>query len=92
MGDKLKGTSDSLMSSMQPNVRALAFQPRTHGLPRLVQSEKSTTQQAGDAVSSNSNETQVSLPDICGHECGPYHASQPSMMQKAKNAVGMGDN
>ncbi|GBE81147.1 heat shock protein 9/12-domain-containing protein [Sparassis latifolia] len=56
IGDKLKGTGDSIASSLQP------------------QSEKSTGQKAGDAFSSNSNE------------------NEPSMLQKAKDAVGLGDN
>jgi len=56
IGDKMKGTGDSIASTLQP------------------QGEKSTGQQGADAVSGNSNET------------------QPSMMQKAKDAVGMGGN
>ncbi|KAJ7097747.1 heat shock protein 9/12-domain-containing protein [Mycena belliarum] len=56
MGDKFKGTGDSVASTLQPN------------------SEKSTTQKAGDTFSGNSNHTDQSLLD------------------KAKNAVGMGEH
>ncbi|TCD66733.1 hypothetical protein EIP91_001026 [Steccherinum ochraceum] len=56
MGDKMKGTGDSIASTFQP------------------ESQKSTGQQMGDSMTSNSNQ------------------NNESMMQKAKNAVGMGEN
>ncbi|KAJ7510067.1 heat shock protein 9/12-domain-containing protein [Mycena galericulata] len=56
VGDKFKGTGDSVASTFQPN------------------SEKSTSQKAGDSVSGNSNQ------------------NSGSMLDKAKNAVGLGDS
>lgn len=60
VGDKLKGTADSVSSTLQPNVRLA----RLFSLSHLIglQSEKSTTQQMGDTMSGNSNENQVRHP------------------------------
>ncbi|KAI0063518.1 hypothetical protein BV25DRAFT_1824060 [Artomyces pyxidatus] len=56
IGDKLKGTGDSVASTFQP------------------ESQKSTGQQAGDTLSGNKND------------------NQDSLLGKAKNAVGLGNN
>ncbi|OBZ70807.1 Receptor y region, transmembrane domain- and RING domain-containing protein 4 [Grifola frondosa] len=62
VGDKFKGTSDSIASTLQPQVSfTVKVGPEVH------------LQQAGDAFSGNSNE------------------NEPSMMEKAKNAVGLGE-
>ncbi len=67
IGDSLKGTADSVASSVQPQVRPFhlchGVGPDTHGALLLPQSGKSTTQKMGDTVNSNSNENQVS--DLC---------------------------
>ncbi|CAE6457752.1 hypothetical protein ACGC1H_007236 [Rhizoctonia solani] len=55
LGDHVKGTMDSVASTVQPN------------------DTKSHSQKAGDALSGNSNE------------------NQDSLLQKAKNAVGLGN-
>jgi hypothetical protein len=73
--DAIKGHADSAGSTLQPQVNTLdrslfSFIPDHIVLP---QSQKSTTQKVGDAVSSNSNENDQSLLD------------------KAKNAVGLGE-
>ncbi len=58
IGDNVKGTFDSAASTMQPNVRLAYFLCRSQAY-FAFQSEKSTSQQAGDAVSGNSNDNQV---------------------------------
>ena len=57
----MKGTSDSISSSLQPEVRSLLpvlqIFPLTN--PSTLQSQKSTSQQAGDTLSGNQNENKV---------------------------------
>lgn len=64
MTDSMKGTADSIASTMQPQVRYCTRltsrrSERIDDAPRISQSEKSTTQKAGDAMSGNSNESSV---------------------------------
>ncbi|THH12464.1 hypothetical protein EW146_g7675 [Bondarzewia mesenterica] len=74
-GDKMKGASDSISSTVQPEVRlhpSPSFLDLTRPFPHLFQSQKSTGQQMGDTVSGNQNENTESTFD------------------KAKETVGLG--
>lgn len=67
----------------------------------LLQGEKSTSQKAGDTLSGNSNENDVSLyfsthfisyPITCFDNRNAYSLFlQKSMLDKTKNALGMGE-
>jgi hypothetical protein len=58
ISDNLKGAYDSVASTMQPSVRLAYFLRRPHP-HSAFQSEKSSSQQVGDALSGNSNDDKV---------------------------------
>lgn len=85
IGDQVKGTIDSAASSLQSNVR-LAYSLCCSHPHFAFQSEKSSTQQMGDAVSGNSNENQVRNLQP---PTGPSNVTQDSLMSKTKRALGL---
>ena len=96
-GDKMKSAMDSGAAAMQPNVSSSLLSAITLNTNPLIlqQSQKSGSQRAADSMSGNSNDQVSSKSSFFLQEYWPFFFLAPnkdSMLNKAKNAVGMGGN